>query len=62
MNRLIQLLRACQSDSVWGHSIRANIDRKPDELIDQLRSQTYDSRIVMESIIGTEAVELLINF
>lgn len=61
MNRLIQLLRACQSDSVWGHSIRANIDTNPDELIEQLRSQAHDDPAVMCRIVGIEATELLLG-
>jgi hypothetical protein len=59
--RLIELLRQVNHDSVWGAAIQRSLrgDHDIDVLIRELKSQVEDCPECMVRVIGQEAVNLL---
>ena len=63
MKRLIEILQQTDHDSVWGVAIKSTFCGafEVDELIRELMMQTRDCPYCMATVIGEEAVGLLLQ-
>lgn len=63
MKRLIEILQQIEHDSLWGIAIRDTFKGLFDveELVRELKMQCRDSPYCMSTVIGDEAVGLLLK-
>ncbi|MBO9564645.1 MAG: hypothetical protein J7621_17845 [Niastella sp.] len=63
MKRLIEILRQTDHDSIWGVAIKNTFGGayEVEDLIRELKMQCHDCPYCMSTVIGDEAVTLLLQ-